>query len=283
MALTSTQLTAAKIMLPNRVNSDVATSATGSIYGFDLPTSATGGVWLESLVNGAINNSATLTLYDSTGATIIATGTGGVHSSSAIAGRYYVHVVCVDVAVTLAIYDNATSNNAITYQSLLVSTPAPATVAPVIPPVVTLTPEQLAQIAADKIALADMKAAIKTGTALSNDDVVFYTLGDSVLAAAVMLSLDHGGGYAELSVLGLTDTKIILVMSIYNVKAEASRYESELGIDAMNANKALISSYIAYAATNSITLPSFAGLFNAFRSDKVVFESVRQWNKTRAV
>lgn len=147
------------------------------------------------------------------------------------------------------------------------------------PTPVVLTEQQKA----DRLAITLLKNKIKAGIALSDDDVIFYMIGDSVVAHAAMQAMDTGGGYDELKTLGLTETQVLDVLSIYNVKIAPSKYESELGIDAIEKNKLLLASFLTYLQTNNIDYPSFIALYTAIRSKPAIYAALREWNKTRAV
>jgi hypothetical protein len=136
---------------------------------------------------------------------------------------------------------------------------------------------------ADRLAISLLKTKIRNGIALSDDDVIFYMIGDSVVASAVMQSMDAGGGYDELKTLGLTETQTLDVLSIYNVKIAPSKYESELGIDAIETNKLLLSSFLTYLQANNIEYPNFTALYTAIRSKPAIYAAMREWNKTRAI
>lgn len=146
------------------------------------------------------------------------------------------------------------------------------------------TPTPLtAQQIADRLAITLLKNKIKAGIALADDDVIFYMIGDSVVARAAMTAMDNGGGYEELKTLGLTETQTLDVLSIYNVKIAPSKYESELGIDAIESNKLLFKSFLDYLHTNNIEMPNFISMYSAIRSKPAIYTAMREWNKTRAV
>lgn len=149
-------------------------------------------------------------------------------------------------------------------------------------PAPTPTPLTAQQIA-DRLAITLLKNKIKAGIALSDDDVIFYMIGDSVVSHAAMQSLDNGGGYDELKTMGLTETQTLDVLSIYNVKIAPNKYESELGIDAIETDKLLLKSFFDYLHTNNIEYPNLTSLYTAIRSKPAIYSALREWNKSRAV
>lgn len=145
----------------------------------------------------------------------------------------------------------------------------------------TTTPLTAQQIA-DRLAITLLKNKIKAGIALADDDVIFYMIGDSVVARAAMASMDNGGGYDALKTMGLTETQVLDVLSIYNVKIAPSKYEAELGIDALETNKLRLNDFMTYLSTNNIELPDLTTLYTTIRSKPVIYSALREWNKTRA-
>jgi hypothetical protein len=166
----------------------------------------------------------------------------------------------------------ATGNDTVTGGSTTTTTTTPPTPTP-------LTEQQKA----DRLAVTLLKTKIRNGIALSDDEVVFYMIGDSVVAQTAMQSMDNGGGYDELKTIGLTETQVLDVLSIYNVKIAPSKYESELGIDAIDNNKLLLANFLTYLQTNNVEFPSFIALYSAIRSKPAIYAAMREWNKTRAV
>lgn len=148
----------------------------------------------------------------------------------------------------------------------------------------TTKPPLTEQQKADAIRLSLLKNRIKSGQTLLDDDVIFYMIGgDSVVSAKVMQALDNGGGYDELKLLGLTETQVIDVLSIYNIKVAPQKYEAELGIDAIDANKLLFKSFLDYLQTNNIEKPDFTALYTSIRAKPAIYAAMREWNKTRAI
>lgn len=149
----------------------------------------------------------------------------------------------------------------------------------------TTTPKVLTeQQKADAILFNSVKNRIKSGEVLTDDDLVFYYLRDSVVAQAVMQTLDNGGGYDALRLLGLSDSMTLNILGLYNVKIETNKYESELGIDAIQSNPLLVGEFLTYLATNSLPMPTFVAmpLFTAIRSNPAIYSGLREWNKSRA-
>lgn len=148
----------------------------------------------------------------------------------------------------------------------------------------TTTPKVLTeQQKADNLAITLLKNKIKAGLTLLDDEVIFYMIGDSAVANAVMQSLDKGGGYDALKTLGLTETQTIDVLSIYNIKVSPQKYESELGVDAIEANKLRLNDFITYLHTNNVELPDLTPLYTSIRSKPAIYAALREWNKTRAI
>ena len=231
---------------------------------FQVATAGT----LHALTTGSANT--VMALYDGNGDLLASNddplSLNSIVSYDVVAGTY--HTVTRNTTSTAASFGFSLSIDVVGIETIVINLDAPS-------------PETLAQMNADKLRMTDLKALIKAGNALDNDDVVFYILGDSVLATAIMTALDAGAGYNELIALGLSDAKAINVLGVYNIKAETPRYESELGIDALLADKSLLTGFIAYAEANSIVLPSFVPLFNAFRSDRATYAAIRSWNAAR--
>lgn len=147
-------------------------------------------------------------------------------------------------------------------------------------PVTVLTEQQKT----DAIRLTLLKNKVKAGQTLQDDDVIFYMIGgDSVVAEKVMQTLDNGGGYDDLKLIGLTETQTIDVLAIYNIKVAPQKYEAELGIDAIETDKMLFKSFLDYLQTNNVEKPDFTALYASIRAKPVIYSAVRQWNKTRAI
>lgn len=137
---------------------------------------------------------------------------------------------------------------------------------------------------ADAIRLSLLKNKLKAGQTLIDDDVIFYMIGgDSVVATKVMELLDNGGSYDELKILGLTETQCIDVLATYNIKVSPQKYESEVGIDAIETDKMLFTSFMNYLHTNNIEKPDFTALYTSIRSKPAIYTALREWNKTRAI
>ena len=149
-------------------------------------------------------------------------------------------------------------------------------------PTPTPTPATAQQIT-DKLAITSLKNRIKAGESVADDEMVFFFIGDSVVATAVVAALDSGGGYDELRLIGLSEAMTINVIGIYNVKIDPLKYESELGLSAIAANPLLLGSFFTYLKTNLVDFPSLVQLFTAIRSKPATYAALREWNKTRAV
>lgn len=152
------------------------------------------------------------------------------------------------------------------------------TTTPKVPKVLT---EQQKQ---DAIRLSLLKTKVKAGQTLIDDEVIFYMIGgDSVVATRVMEILDNGGGYDDLKLLGLTETQCVDCLAIYNIKIAPSKYEAELGIDAIEADKMLFKSFLDYLQTNNVEKPDFTALYASIRAKPAIYAALRNWNKTRAI
>ena len=152
---------------------------------------------------------------------------------------------------------------------------APAVETPAPTPKVELSAEQIA----DKHRLAEMKNRIKNGESLNNAELVFYKLEDSVVTGAVIEALENGGGYTQLKIIGLTEKQTLDVMSIYNVKTDARKYESEVVFDAITAEPALLGGFMTYLSANKIETPSLLPLFNSIRAIPTAYAALRDWHK----
>ena len=150
-------------------------------------------------------------------------------------------------------------------------------------PIASTPTTATAQQIADKLAITSLKNRLKAGESVADDEMVFFLIGDSVVADAVMAALDIGGGYDELRLIGLSDAMTINVIGIYNVKIDPLKYESELGLSAIAANPLLLGSFFTYLKTNLVEFPSLVQLFTAIRSKPATYAALREWNKTRAV
>ena len=144
----------------------------------------------------------------------------------------------------------------------------------------TLTPEQLAIIEADKIALADLKLRVKTGIAVDDNGVLFLILGESALANLVATALDQGGGFPQLKSLGLSDTDAIRCLSVYNVKVDPIKYENEKALEYLMDNIVKLPSFVTYLSTNSLPAIDLQLVSVAFRSNVQVFNALRVWKAT---
>ncbi len=230
---------------------------------------ATAGILLAKTTGTA---NTVMAIYDSNG-DMLASHDDPLSNNSEIsfgvtAGFYY--IVARNVTTTAATFGFSLSIDIAGINTVIVDLDAPSS-------------ETLAQQNIDRLRLADLKNSIIANNSLENGDVVFYILGSSTLAESVMNTLDAGGGYGELIALGLSAARAISVLGVYNVRAETPRYESELGIDALIADKHLLTSFIAHADANGIVLPSFMPLFNAFRADRATYAAIRTWNNSRIV
>lgn len=135
----------------------------------------------------------------------------------------------------------------------------------------------------DAIRLSLLKTKVKAGQTLVDDEVIFYMIGgDSVVAAKVMEILDNGGGYDYLKLLGLTETQCVDCLAIYNIKIAPSKYEAELGVDAIEADKMLFKSFLDYLQTNNVEKPDFTALYASIRAKPAIYAALRNWNKSRA-
>jgi len=131
---------------------------------------------------------------------------------------------------------------------------------------------------ADKNRLNDLRGRIESGESLSSQELVFYKIGDSKLTDAVIKTLMAGGSSDQLMELGLKKNQALEVMSIYNVKTDTLKYESEVAINTIDANHALVSSFMTYLAANKIEL-DLQPLFNSIRANADAFKALRDWHK----
>lgn len=148
----------------------------------------------------------------------------------------------------------------------------------------TLTAEEL--LIYDKAKMADIVADLKANVQILDDDSIFYTIGgSSAKAAAIMNVLDNGGGYPELvalntaQTLGLSDTTLLRVLSIYLVRVDTVRYQNEAGLSLIN-SYARLKSFVDYLAANSIPVPSLEPTISVLRSNVETFNAARAWAAT---
>jgi hypothetical protein len=138
------------------------------------------------------------------------------------------------------------------------------------------TPEQ---INADKLTLEQIVFKLKNGNFISDDDSVFYALGNSLMATAAMAEIDAGRGYDGLRNIGLTQVQALKVLSIYNVTLETSKYESEKALTALVTNPdniVLLKTYLA-GLTPPLELPSLTPYLSALRADHAVYTAIAGW------
>lgn len=268
----------------NRIISVTTTAAQPrNLYKITVP--AAGDLTIKA---SAIDVDTDIHFYDEAGAEIVyrdSVKVGGLETIThavAGAGIFYANVGnWSDTACTFAFE--------VSFVATVVATPPPVTPPPVEPPPVTPTPTPTTppvvdpQVAADKLAIADLKLRIKAGEALTDNEIVFYKLGDSVLAEKVVAALDNGKGFNELKLLGLSDAMTLDILSIYNVRIDPLKYESEVGLDAIAANQPLIADFFTYlqAQTPPIPYPPLTSLFTVIRANPPMYAALRTWNATR--
>lgn len=136
------------------------------------------------------------------------------------------------------------------------------------------TPEQ---VNADKLRIEQIVFKLKNNEFVTDDDTVFYLLGNGLMADAAMLEVDAGRGFNGLRAIGLTNVQALRVLSIYNVTLDTAKYESELKLQALAADPALFSSLQTYLATKSLTLPVIGGYLAQLRSNPAIYTAIRNW------
>jgi hypothetical protein len=139
------------------------------------------------------------------------------------------------------------------------------------------TPEQ---IVSDKLRLDQIIFKLKSGQFVNDDDSVFYSLNNSLMATAAMLIIDAGGGFDELRITGLTQSQALSVLSIYNVNLDVSKYESEVSLKLLNDDPTKFTSLAAYLAglTPPLTLPPLTAYLSTLRSDHAVYTAIKNWS-----
>jgi hypothetical protein len=135
------------------------------------------------------------------------------------------------------------------------------------------------EIAADKLTLEQIVFKLQSGQFISDNDSVFYALGNSLMAVAAMGVIDVGGGFNELRTLGLSQQQALRVLSIYNVTLDANKYESEVKLTALNDDPSKIASLQTYLAslTPPLSLPELTPYLAQIRADHAIYTAVRNW------
>lgn len=146
-----------------------------------------------------------------------------------------------------------------------------------------LTAEQIA--AADKSRMSEIVAKFKAGLFVDDGDSIFFTLGgSSAKESAVMTVLDNGGGYNELAALtddlSMSDAVILRILSIYLIKTDVPRYESESALELIT-NATVLKEFHDYLTSHGITPPPITSLLTAMRSNIAVFNAARAWAAAR--
>jgi len=157
----------------------------------------------------------------------------------------------------------------------------------------TLTPEQQAPFvslpiafiqtieekSADKLTMEQIIFKLKSGQYISDDDSVFYALGNSKMATAAMAEIDAGRGYDGLRNIGLTQSQALKVLSIYNVTLEIAKYESEQALAVLEADPTKIQSLQTYLTSliPPLTLPTLSTYLGQIRSNHAIYSAIRNW------
>lgn len=134
---------------------------------------------------------------------------------------------------------------------------------------------------ADKLRMQRIQFSLKIGEYIPDDDAIFYMIGgDGNQAVAVMAALDAGKGYDGLKALGLTDAVAYRVLSIYNVKADTGKYESEKALEMMVFDVNKFVDFKNYLDSRNLTLPSLDSYMTRLRSNHDIYVAAREWAKT---
>lgn len=156
-------------------------------------------------------------------------------------------------------------------------------VAPTEPVTPTPTPslfdQTVEQKNADKLTLEQITFKLRSGEFISDDNAVFFALGNSLMATAAMSCIDVGGGFDELRTLGLSQSQALRVLSVYNVTLDINKYQSEVKLDLLNTNPELIQSLKAYLSSlpTPITLPPLTSYLAQLRANNNIYSAIRGW------
>ncbi len=162
--------------------------------------------------------------------------------------------------------------------------------------IITLTPTQQAvltgaraefiqtveQINADKLTLEQITYKLRNGQFISDDESVFFALGNSLMSVAAMAEIDAGRGFDGLRNIGLTQAQALKVLSIYNVTLETSKYDSEKALALLEANSdnlALLKTYLA-SLNPPLTLPPLTAYSSTLRANHSIYAAIANWTGT---
>jgi hypothetical protein len=147
----------------------------------------------------------------------------------------------------------------------------------------TSTPIQFIQTIdqanADKLTLSQIATKLISGQFISDNDSVFYALGNSLMATAAMAEIDAGRGFDGLRNIGLTQAQALKVLSIYNVTIDTGKYESEVNLQALSADPNKIVALQAYLAGMNppLALPSMVSYLGEIRANHAVYAAIANW------
>jgi hypothetical protein len=142
--------------------------------------------------------------------------------------------------------------------------------------------QTVAQANADTLSLSQITTKLINNQFISDNESVFYALGNSLMATAAMAEIDVGRGFDGLRNIGLTQSQALKVLSIYNVTIETAKYESELSLTHLASNPAAITNLESYlqSLTPPLQLPPMAGYLSDIRANHAVYAAIASWTRT---
>jgi hypothetical protein len=158
-------------------------------------------------------------------------------------------------------------------------TPAPTpTPTPTPTPAPTPSPDSLAIIAADKLKAEQIKARLKSGDYITDDECVFLILNETVLSVSAMQVIDAGGGYDGLRAIGISDSTALKVLAAYNIKVDMVKYQNEEKLEVLKNNPLLLNSLHDFLLSRNLNLPSFTSYIAVLRSNPAIYAVMKDWS-----
>lgn len=168
--------------------------------------------------------------------------------------------------------DYSTALNAAIASNATPYTPPTTSPAPTTP-----FPQTTEQITADKLRTEQIMFKLRNGEYINDDDSVFFTLGNSLMAQAAMIEVDAGRGFDGLRAIGLTQAQAYKVLSIFNIKMEVSKYESESALTRLLNDPTKIVSLKAFLDGKNLALPPLTSYLVTIRSNHAVYTAIGEW------
>jgi hypothetical protein len=137
--------------------------------------------------------------------------------------------------------------------------------------------ETAEQLASDKLRMEQIVNKLKNNGFISDDDAVFYALGNSVMAAAAMAEIDAGRGFDGLRNIGLTQPQALKTLSIYNVTIDTGKYESEVALKSLETDPTKIVALKAFLAPLALELPPLNSYLGEIRANHAVYTAIAGW------